>query len=122
MARNLTNRAIFPRRAINFACKEHQKLLVPDRSNGFAPWFLVIWLSMGRGRYIFFVVYPLEFAYTAKPRRGAKKQFNGLPDVVKQSGRRRGSNRYQAILCRMYSGIQGGLLWLLRRGQSLLQR
>ena len=85
---NLTNCArYFPTQAINFACKErYQKLLVPDRANGFAPWFLGYLAAGGAaGATSLTVVYPLEFAYTRLAADvGAKKQFNGLLDVVKQ--------------------------------------
>merc|ERR1719263_825764 len=48
---NLTNCArYFPTQAINFACKErYQKLLVPDRANGFAPGVPGVF-GGGRGR------------------------------------------------------------------------
>merc|ERR1719247_2185346 len=85
---NLTNCArYFPTQAINFACKErYQKLLVPDRANGFAPWFLGYLAAGGAaGATSLTVVYPLEFAYTRLAADvGAKKQFNGFYDAGKQ--------------------------------------
>lgn len=85
---NVTNCArYFPTQAINFACKEkYQKALVPDRADGFGPWFAGYLAAGGAaGATSLTVVYPLEFAYTRLAADvGAKKQFNGLLDVVRQ--------------------------------------
>jgi len=85
---NLTNCSrYFPTQAINFACKEkYQNLLVPPRENGFAPWFAGYLAAGGlAGATSLTVVYPLEFAYTRLAAdTGAKKQFTGMTDVVKQ--------------------------------------
>ena len=91
---NFTNCSrYFPTQAINFACKEKsQKLLVPPKENGFAPWFAGYLAAGGAaGATSLTVVYPLEFSYTRLAAdSGKKKQFNGLTDVMRQITKKEG--------------------------------